>query len=128
MIKNSLSHSNSSIQSQGTNLTGIFGTSKRAASGSTILSVAKSFIQNSRNQESTKMEHFTKGRWFNQRRLIRLVKIEGCHYELSETQIRGWLELYGSVQGDVLEETLVDEIDSALMGTGAYLAKVILSR
>jgi hypothetical protein len=59
---------------------------------------------------------------------IRLVKIEGCHYKLSETQIRDWLDLYGSVRGDVLEEAIVDEIDGALIGTGAYLAKVILSR
>jgi hypothetical protein len=58
----------------------------------------------------------------------RLVKIEGCHYKLRETQIRGWLDLDGSVQGEVLEEAIVDEIDGALMGTGAYLAKIILLR
>ena len=59
---------------------------------------------------------------------MRQVKIEGCHYKLSETQIRNWLDLYGKVVGDVSEEAIIDEVDGTCMGTGAYLAMVNLSR
>jgi hypothetical protein len=59
---------------------------------------------------------------------LRQLRTKGCQYKLTETQIRDWLHLYGSVQGDIMEEAVLYEVNGALMGTGSYLAFVNLSK
>jgi hypothetical protein len=54
--------------------------------------------------------------------------IDGSQYKLSEGQVRTWIELYGSIDGALQEEAIIDGLDGTLIGTGAYLATVRLDR
>jgi hypothetical protein len=55
-----------------------------------------------------------------------VLRIKGCNYSLSETQICSWIEIYGEIEGNLIEEAVIDEVDNTNMGTGAYLVKVRL--
>jgi hypothetical protein len=46
------------------------------------------------------------------------LRIYGCDYKLSESQIRAWIEAYGKVEGSLEEEAVSDESDGTSMGTG----------
>jgi hypothetical protein len=42
--------------------------------------------------------------------------------------LRSWIELYGTIQGELKEEAVIDELEGMPTGTGAYLAIVRLDR
>jgi hypothetical protein len=58
-------------------------------------------------------------------KLTTQIRIEGCHYQLSEVHIRSWLGLFGMVQGDVVEEAIKDSTDGSFIGTATYLTELI---
>jgi hypothetical protein len=59
---------------------------------------------------------------------VKQVRVDGCHYQISELQIRSWLENYGVVQGDIIEEAFTDDYDKTTIGTGSYLVGLKLSK
>jgi hypothetical protein len=54
--------------------------------------------------------------------------VDRCHYQLRESQIRSWLENYGVIQGDVVEEAVTHVSDNTTLGTGSYLVWLKLSK
>ena len=59
---------------------------------------------------------------------MKQVKVDGCHNQLRELQIRLWFENYGVVQGDVVEEAVTDDSDKTTIGTISYLVLLKLSK
>ena len=57
---------------------------------------------------------------------IKLLRIDGSGYLLTENQIRKWIDLYGEIKSDLLEEAEEDGEDGICTGTGAYLVSVRL--
>ena len=57
----------------------------------------------------------------------RIVKVEGCEYRITKEQILSWLELYGEVQSDVVEDCFDDDSeDDGTNRTGIYSVKMKL--
>jgi hypothetical protein len=59
---------------------------------------------------------------------VNRIRIDGAGYNLSEKQIRNWVEHNGKIQGNLREEANVDEEDGTSTGTCAYLAVVRLEK
>jgi hypothetical protein len=56
------------------------------------------------------------------------VRIDGCNYELSATEIEEWIKQYGVITGGLEEIATTRESDGKTQGTGSYLLKVRLAR
>ena len=58
----------------------------------------------------------------------REVKIDGCNYELSESEITDWLEHYGTIKSELEEIATTGDTDGPTIGTGSYTLKMKLNR
>ena len=59
----------------------------------------------------------------------RVVKVEGCDYRVSKDMILEWLEMYGEVLTDLVEDVFEDDEDSeGDNSTGIYSVKMKLKR
>ena len=56
------------------------------------------------------------------------VRIDGCNYEISESELRNWIELYGEMKSEIEEVALPNEEGGAPIGTGSYTVKVRLRK
>ena len=56
------------------------------------------------------------------------VRIDGCNYEISEHELRKWIELYGEIKSDNDEIALPGESEEDAVGTGSYTVKVKMKR
>ena len=56
------------------------------------------------------------------------VRIDGCNYEISEHELRKWIELYGEIKSDIDEIAQPGESEEEAVGTGSYTIKVKLKR
>ncbi len=54
------------------------------------------------------------------------LRIYGCDYKLSKSDIRGWIEIFVKIQEYLEEEAGIDKTDGSSIGTGTYIAKVKL--
>ena len=55
---------------------------------------------------------------------IKQLRVDGCDYNLTEKQIRHWIDLFGKIEGEFVEEAEEDKEDGTISGTGAYLVPV----
>ena len=62
--------------------------------------------------------------------IFKELRIEWSNYELTEKQICGWVELYGSIESEIEEEavTISNDRENVEVGTGVYLVKVKLKK
>ena len=59
----------------------------------------------------------------------RIVKIEGCEYRVPKDVILAWLELFGSVESDLVEDVFKDDTDTdGTNRTGNYSVKMKLEK
>ena len=56
------------------------------------------------------------------------IKIDGCNYEMSESEIIVWMEQYGEIKSELEEITISGKNSAAPVGTGSYTLKVRLNR
>ena len=56
------------------------------------------------------------------------VRIDGCNYEISEPELRMWIELYSEIKSDIDEITQPGELEEDTVGMGSYTVKVKLKR
>ena len=56
------------------------------------------------------------------------VKIDGCNYELGESEITDWLEHYGTIKSELEEIATAGDTDGPPIGTGSYTLKMKLNR
>ena len=56
------------------------------------------------------------------------IKIDGCNYELSKSEITSWIKLYGEIKSELEEIAITGDTDGSLVGTGSYTVKVKLRR
>ena len=56
------------------------------------------------------------------------IKIDGCIYELSKSEITCWIEQYGEIKSELEEIKISGDTDGSLVGTGSYIVKVKLKR
>jgi hypothetical protein len=56
------------------------------------------------------------------------VKIDGCNYEISEPEIRRWIELYGEIKSEIKEVAIPGDKEEGPVGTGSYMVQVKLNR
>jgi hypothetical protein len=59
---------------------------------------------------------------------VKQVRVDGCQFQLSETQIRLCLGNYGVIQGDIIKEAVTDVVDNLIKGTRSYLVTFKLFR
>ena len=69
----------------------------------------------------------------NKNKSLKEIRLEGCNYELTKSQISNWLEVYGVIDSDssIEEEAIVmndDEGEAFALGTGTYLIQMTLAR
>ena len=55
------------------------------------------------------------------------IRIDGCNYEMSESEITGWIKQYGEIKSE-LEEIAISGPTETPVGTGSYTIKVRLNR
>ena len=56
------------------------------------------------------------------------LKIDGCKYEISEKEIRKWIELYGALKSEIYEVVILGEHGGGPVGMGSYTIKVYLKK
>jgi len=60
---------------------------------------------------------------------MRVVKVEGCDYQITNREIMDWLSLYGEVLSPVVEDCFEDsEVEEGVNATGIYSVKMRLKR
>ena len=48
------------------------------------------------------------------------VKIDGCNYELSRSEITNWIKQYGKIESNLDKIAISGDTDETLVGTGSY--------
>ncbi len=60
---------------------------------------------------------------------MRVVKIEGCNYQISNSEIIAWLTYYGEVLSPVVEDCFEDsDVEEGINATGIYSVKMKLKK
>ena len=52
------------------------------------------------------------------------LRIDGCNYEISENELRKWIDLYGKIKSDIEELAAPGGCDGEPVGMGSYMVKV----